>query len=476
VTTNRGATTTALATVVILAIVLPSAWAAMSYGKLGLLGVVGAYAVIVAVYVGIRHPLWFFWGLAFVLGALPFGRVPGVGVPLWQPLTFGAVVAMFFHPKLRRPAHPLEFAIWALFFTSMLSVIVTGQSFADISIFVRWGMATLLMLALARLSAEHAVRFGKILVVTSAVNGAYGLYVIAFDPGYSSLLPLRAFGYIKEALFSRVAYAGESVATTNRLGGTWVEPNGAGLNLALALVLAVLLFAGWQRLVLLAVISVALVLTLSRASIFTVIAGVLMVLAFHPMAAKARGALLGFFGIAVIVALSIEPIRRRFLTSFGSGDAGSAARADALEVFPGQMAGHWVFGWGWARREFIDPAYSYTFNLPSNAPLVTLYRGGGLAFIAFMVLAIMGCVYAYRAVRCRSFPLALYGGSFIGLVVVQMQLDHPLAGTPTGALTYSIFLGFLVYVDRARRELSRPPTDPAVPSVATTRVTDPIAT
>lgn len=461
-TTNRGHAQIALATVAILAIVLTSVWAATSFGKLALLGVIGVYGLLAAVYVGLRHPLWFFWGLAVVMGGLPFGRIPGVGVPMWQPLAFGAVVATFFHPRFRRSSHPIEFAMWALFLTSMVSVMVTGQSFADISIFVRWGIATMVLFALARLAPEHVATFGRIFTVTAALNGAYGVFVIFIDPDYTTLGYLRVIGYVPEALISRVAYAGEAVATTIRLGGTWVEPNGAGLNLALALALAVLLFRGWHRMALVAVISVALVLTLSRASIFTVIAGVLLVLVFHPMAGRARAALLGMVIAGVIAGLSIEPIRRRFLSSFGSGDAGSAARADALTVFPGQMSGHWGFGWGWARREFIDSAYAYVFNLPSNAPLVTLYRGGSFAFIAFMVVAIIGCVYGYRAVRSRSFPLALYGGIFIGLVVVQMQLDHPLAGTPSGALTYSMFLGFLVYVDRARREMSRPDPDPAL--------------
>ena len=475
-TTNRGAAQTALATAAIVAVVLVSVWGATSFGKLALLGVIAGFAALAAVYIGLRHPLWFFWGLAFVMGALPFGRVPGVGVPMWQPLAFGAVVATFFHPRFRASSHPLEFTMWVLFLTSLLSLVVTGQSFADVSIFIRWGMATMMMFALARLAPEHAVRFGRIFVVTAALNGAYGMYVIALDPSYNSLSFLRAFGYVKEALISRVAYAGEAVATTIRLGGTWVEPNGAGLNLALAVALGALLFTGWRRITLVAVLSVALVLTLSRAAIFTVVAGVLLVLVFHPMAGRARAALITFFVAAVIGALSVEPIRRRFLTSFGAGDAGSAARADALAVFPGQMSGHWGFGWGWARREFFDPAYAFVFNLPSNAPLITLYRSGVFAFIAFMAVAIVGCVYGYRAVRSRSFPLALYGGTFIGLVVVQMQLDHPLAGTPTGALTYSVFLGFLVYVDRARRELARPPTTPAAQQADEKRVTHPAVT
>jgi hypothetical protein len=172
---------------------------------------------------------------------------------------------------------------------------------------------------------------------------------------------------------------------------------------------------------------------------------------------------LSLIAVAGLAALAAEPVRRRIFSSFGAGDAGSKARADALRMFPGRMSGHWGFGWGWARREFIDPAFAYNFNLPSNAPLIVLYRSGTIAFIAFAVLAIMGCVYAYRAVRSNSFPRAFYGSVFIGICVVQMQLDHPLSGdTPAGAITYAMYLGFLVCVDRERRAALRQQALPQV--------------
>lgn len=437
--------------VVTLAVVLPAVWAATSFGKLAMLGVVGIVGLVVAVYVGLRHPLWFLWALAFVVAALPFSRVPGVGVPIWYLLAFGAIVAALLHPRLARSPHPLELAMWAVFFTFAVALVVTMESVADISAFVRYCFGALLLFPLVWIGPAHAATFGKIYAVSTAVNGAYGIFVLAVDPGYSTLAYLRAFGYSPEVLVARVAYAGDNVATSIRLGGTWVEPNAAGLALALGLALATLLFTGWRRVALVVVMSLALVLTLSRATIFTIIAGVLLVLLFHPMRARARSALLGLLAVGAVAALSAEPVRRRLLSSFGSGDAGSAARADALRVFPDRMSGHWIFGAGWARREFLDPAYSYVFNLPSNAPLVVLYRSGFIAFAAFMALALIGCVCAYHAVRSESFPRAMYGGFFIGLVVVAMQLDHPLGGTPVGAMTFAIALAFMVHVDRARR-------------------------
>src|ERR1700712_4973058 len=141
--------------VAIVIVILPLVWFAEYFGKLSLIGVVGGGGVIVGASIGVRHPFWLFWILAFLLAGLPFGRFPGISLPLYLPFAFGAVVATFFHPRFARSTHPLELALLALFFTSLFSVIVTGTSLADASIFIRWGIATLLMLALSRLQPEH---------------------------------------------------------------------------------------------------------------------------------------------------------------------------------------------------------------------------------------------------------------------------------------------------------------------------------
>ncbi len=76
--TNRDVARNLLVSVAILAVVLPAVWLGTSFGKPAFLGVAGVVAVVVAIYVGIRHPLWYFFGLALVISTLPFGRVPGV--------------------------------------------------------------------------------------------------------------------------------------------------------------------------------------------------------------------------------------------------------------------------------------------------------------------------------------------------------------------------------------------------------------
>jgi len=461
-----------VASSVIVAITLGTTWLAISFGKLTLIGVIGAIALAVAAYIGVRHPLWLFYSLAVVMAGLQYARIPGINLPFYLPIAFGIVVAGFFHPRLARSMHPLEFAWLALILASGLTMVVMAQSFIDYSLYIRWTIAAMVLFALVQLPRENLARFGQIIAVVAALNGIFGMYMIAFDPNQNALNFLRPFGYLPEYTMARFAYGAEGGSGSIRLGGTWVEPNGAALNLVIALALASLLFVDWRRTVLVLVITTALLLTLSRGSIFSVVAGVLLVLVFHAMRTRDRAATIGVIAIVAAGALLTAPIRERLLSAFAGDDVGSTARADALRVFPGQMSGHWGFGHGWGRPEFIDPQYSYIFNLPSNAPLITLYRGGLVPFLAFMAVVLIGCLVAYRAVRSDSLNLAMYGGIFIGIVVVQFNLDHNVADVPQAVLLYSIILAFLIYTDELRKdrvkaksvESSSPPT-PAVLTV-----------
>jgi hypothetical protein len=444
-----------MVSVAIVAAIAATVWLAMSFGKLSMLGVVGVVGLIVATYVGLRHPLWLFWALAAVMAVLQYGRIPGVHLPMYLPLAFGCILASIIHPRFARSPHPLELAVMALIITSGLSVVANYQSLADVSIFIRWLIGMSIIFALLQLSQQHLATFGRIFVWGAALNGVFGFYLIAFDPNHTSFRYLRAFGYLEKYTVGFYAYADEGASRSQRLGGTWVEPNGAGLNLMVALALCILLFAGWRRVALTTVITVALALTLSRQSIATFVVGIVLVLIFHTM--RSRDRLTVIASLALIAGLSflISPVRRRILSSFRSDDAGKTSRLDALHNFPGQMSGHWIFGHGWGRREFLDPTYSYTLNLVSYAPLITTYRGGLITGIAFLAVMIIGCIMAYRALISDSLPWAIYGGVFIGLCFVAMQLDHGTADIAQIVLLYSIMLAFLVYIDRERSEEQR---------------------
>jgi hypothetical protein len=441
-----------MVSVVIVAVTLAAVWAAISFGKLAFIGVIGALGLLVAAYVGVRHPLWLFYALAAIMAGLQFGRIPGISLPMYLPLALGAVVASYFHPRLARSMHPLELAWIALIITSGVTMAVNANGFVDYSLYIRWLIPSMVLFALIQLPRENLKRFGQIFTVVAAGNGLFGMYMVAFDQNNTALRIFQPFGYLPEAITPIFAQGGDGVTGTIRLGGTWVNANGAGLNLALAVGLAVLLFAGWRRTVLVLITTAALILTLSRASIFSVAVGVVLVLMFGAMRARDRAATIGVGLLIAAGALLAPAVRDRLTSAFAGRDVGSIARADALRVFPGQMANHWQFGWGWGRPEFVDPAYSYVFNLVSNAPLVTLYRGGILPFIAFVAVMVISIVMAYRSLRSNSLPLATYGGIAIGLTVVQFNLDHNVSDVPQNVLLWSMLLAFVVYADDARKD------------------------
>jgi hypothetical protein len=67
--------------------------------------------------------------------------------------------------------------------------------------------------------------------------------------------------------------------------------------------------------------------------------------------------------------------------------------------------------------------------------------------------------------RSDSLPNAVFGGVFIGIAVVYMNLAQSVVDMPVMALQFSMFLAFMVYVEESRRlaEAEAPPGEIAVP-------------
>jgi hypothetical protein len=415
----------------------------------------GLIALIVSVYVGLRHPLLLFWGLAFVLGALPFGYFPGVHVPLYLPFAAGGVLAALVHPSDHAPFHPLEKLVVLLILVSGLSVVFTGHNVIDVTVFIRWAIAALVMIALLRLSRENLARFGRIYVYAATANALFGIAIVAADPGHRFIKILRIFDYDREDT-RRFVFTNEGQTRFARLGATWVDPNMAGIGLVVALVMGIVLLKGRMRAAVTVILAVATLLTLSRAAIFTVLAGVILVALFHTMRSRHRLIMLGSLGSAFALALLLPAIRIRILNSFGSDDAGASDRLRSLAEWPNAMSGHWVFGLGWGRREFVDGAYAFKLNFVSNAPLIAIYRGGLIVGLVFLAVLVVGCIMSYRALRSDSLPAAMYGGIFIAFCLVALQLDHMVVTIPQVTMALSLMLAFLVYVDRSRRSTAFP--------------------
>lgn len=53
-----------------------AAIAAVMGGKLAIIAIAGLLAVIVAVYIGMRHPIWLYYGTVIFVTAFPFGYFP----------------------------------------------------------------------------------------------------------------------------------------------------------------------------------------------------------------------------------------------------------------------------------------------------------------------------------------------------------------------------------------------------------------
>lgn len=429
---------------------------------------IGAVGVVVAVYVGLYHPVWLYWGLAAVLAGVPFGYFLGVHLPMYLPLAFGVVLAAILYPRPEERFTNLEIAILVFVLVSGVSVVVTSHSPGGLIQYVRWSLVTLVAVALLRLSNKDLEKFGRIYVWVSAVNALWGILLVTVDRHQKSFALLQIFGYASarvdelvrsgRADLTTYSYTPGGVATL-RLGGTWIGPNGAGPAFAIALVMCLILFRGWSRTCIAVILSAALLLTLSRQSIFTVLVGLALVLIFGTMRARLRWQALGATALLVIVGFSVPFVRDRILASFNPSEASATARTDALSDFPNQMSGHWLFGLGWARPEFKNGVVAYAINIVANSPLLTIYRAGIFAGLAFTAVVIIGCIMGYRALRSDSLPFAVFGGVFIAFCFVALQLDHGVTDIPQTTLCFSVLLAFLGYVDRLRRESSHPPSD-----------------
>ena len=459
----------ALVGAAIVASVVLVAGAATVVGKPAIMAVAALIALSVGVYIGLRHPLWLYWGMAVAVGTLPFGYFPGVHLPLYLPFAGGALVAALVHPNAAKRfpglGSTLAKGVLVLVVISGISMIITFSSIVNILDYTKWAIATGAFFAILALPREHLAKFGRVFVYAAAFNASFGIASIVMGSNQILLQPFRIFGYAvanTERFFftggtadlrgdGRFAVAADSQAFS-RLGGLWLDPNAAGIGLVISFVIALIVFTGWRRVVLAGILGAAIALTLSRSAIVSVLVGVLLVFLFHPMRARDRQLLIGTLTLAFISAFMVPSVRTRLLGTLSQNDAGATDRVDSIREFPGRMDGHWLFGWGWSQREFKDGAYAFLENFVSNAPLIAIHRGGIFVGLAFLGVVAIGCVIGYRLLRANSLPRALYGGVFIGFSFVALNLDHPVVVIPQIVFLYTIFLTFLAYADQLRVE------------------------
>lgn len=440
--------------------------------------------VIVGTYIGLAHPTWLLWALAAVLACLPAGYVPGVHLPLIFAMTSAVLLATVIHPpagssttwssttwwstagsptaRSRIELQPLDRLLILFALIAIPSVVLTMTGLADIVEYAKWATAVLLIVALRRLPGSQLATFGRVFVGATAVSGLIGLIMLTVDTGGKTFSLLSPFGY-SPASAGRFVYTGATAIP--RLSGTFIDPNAAGIGLLAALTICPLVFRGRTRWLLGLFLLACIAGTLSRAALFSVVLGVILMLVFHTMSGRARGYIAGSMVAGMVVLAAVPASRHRIFSSFGSGDTGSSARGDALRDYPANMAGHWLLGHGWGIPEFKDPSLAFTINYVANAPLLAIYRGGLFVGIAFTVVMLYCCWLAYRCLRHARWEPAFFGGCFIGFFVLGMQLDFSTVTIPVSVTDLSVMIAFLAFAQRFST------SDESVSARATARAT-----
>ena len=396
-------------------------------------------------WVAIRAPLVMYRLFAVVLGALPFGTLPGFPLPLVLLLgvSIGAT-AIVQLPQQRKdaPFTALEWAAVVLIVVSAASMLVNLTSGFDVSEFAKWLIATSALLSLGRLNASAIRTVGRSFVVGSAAAAVFALVLLVFDPSGSRLSLLSFFGYGTTG-DDNLRYVFDASGATVRLTGTYVDPNIGGLFLFVALLLAMACFRGVLRIGFVALLGVSMALTLSRAAIFSTLVAILVLFAVQNLTFGKKLRVFTVLAVGASALLLIPAVQNRLLASFGKFDRGSTDRVDALRDFPKLMDGHWLFGLGWGRLEFRDSAAGIAVNYVANSPLLTVYRGGVIVGLAFVALLIVALIASWRGLRSGNLGLGVVGAGFVGFAAVALQVDFPVVTIPPVTALFSLLLAVL---------------------------------
>lgn len=424
---------------VLVAIVVgvPGLVAGMAFGPASVqLGIIALLAALVAGWVTTVHPRVTLGAFALVLALVPYAKLPGTDAPLILVLALGCWVALIFLPGVRvRPGWP-EAAFVAVAVVALLSVVVTSPSPKALVEYAAWLVATSVAIPLRHLTAPARRVVLDAFVGGAAVAAVVGIALLRFDPQGFFLGRLPHLGY--RAGGSNAQYVPGTETNALRLTGTYVEPNIAGLVLAVALVVAVAAYRGWLRGLLVVVIGAALALTLSRSALGTVVVALGLVVLLGR--GRQRWWLAGAGVLGGIGVLSVPVLRERLFNSFGPHDTGSLARELAFTDFASSLEGHWVWGLGWDREEFRSQTVGVVVNFVANAPLLTVYRGG--AVLGLLVAVLLAALVVRALVVARgTFETAVLACGVAGFCLVALQLDFPVVIQHPATAVFSLLIG-----------------------------------
>lgn len=380
---------------------------------------------------------------AFVIAGAPLLPAPGLGAPLILVLGLAVWTALLASPRAVIRFGWVEAFVALTIVVAGISVLMTSADGASIVELGRWAIAFSLVIPLRMIHPADLTALGRWFVAGGCFGAVVGLLLFAIDRQGQLLNRLSAFGYDTKGGNLRLVRGSESEAV--RLTGTYVDPNMGALVLTIALVLAVVLLRGLPRIAASGLIGVAILLTLSRASIATVAVALLVLVVAGRIPLKPRLALSAVVAAGVVIALSIPVVRERLLDSFGPNDTGSQARWAALADFRRSMDDHWWFGLGWGIDAFRDPAAGVKVNYVANAPLLTVYRAGIVVGAAFVMLLIGAVLRSITLLRRGTFAQATVAAAMFALCLVALQLDFSVALLPPATMAFAVLLAFVTH-------------------------------
>lgn len=291
----------------------------------------------------------------------------------------------------------------------------------------RWlAYFALYLVVINGVTADDVGRVWRSLEAATVAFALFGIFQSAFLPGFAQMV------YPESQVGVDWDYQGR------RLVSTFLDPNFAGALLAMVLVVQVSLLATGARVsrARLAIVALALVLTLSRSSILGLLVGMLVLVGAWGM--SRRVVRLGF--VCAILMVPLLP----WLVTYGASlnkftiDASALGRVfswlRALQMF----ADHPVIGVGFNTLGFAQRAYGFDVGGASAFGV-----DGGLLFIA-VTTGVVGLVL-YAAMlggvvrRCRGIwrdprRESLHRGLALGITAATVAL-----------LVHSIFVNSIVY-------------------------------
>ncbi|RFA15797.1 hypothetical protein B7R21_03585 [Subtercola boreus] len=391
---------------------------------------------------GIRRPALYGWLFGLVLGAAPFATLPGTGTQLVFFLAALFVVVAVGHAReRRRETRTTTLAIWmaVTIAACLISMIATFDGAEALNQWARWALASVLVCVGVWMSPLLRIALSRSYVVGTCIGAVLSIILSVVDKTGSFVQGLTFVGYggAGSPIVRTVEVSG---SLSVRATGLYTDPNTAGLFFVMALGVAAFVFRGSARVVTMVVLTLGIAATLSRSAILAVIFAAFIVLIVQKQS-TVRRIVIGLVSAIALAFLALTPsIAGRLTNSFSNSDKGALDRFAAYANYPGQLEGHWLFGRGWALREFTDSYYGYLVNHVANTPLLVVYRGGIFAGLAFLALLIVGLAISVRGLRSDDIGFGMMGAVFFGLVIVAFQLDFPVVTQPPLTMAFSILL------------------------------------